>query len=105
MDQAPGNVLALFEEMLDYVELIDIGPETIALHEAYMKANILASRFEQDAMHVALDSVADCAIIVSWNFKHIVNFKKIPLYNAVNISSGYKTTAIHSPMEVIEYEE
>jgi len=44
-------------------------------------------------------------IIVSWNFRHIVNFRKIPLFNAVSVLKGYRQIAIHSPMEVISYEE
>ena len=99
--KAPGDVQSFFTEMLDFAEFVDATPEAVALQQAYMKANILTSRWEQDAMHVALASVADCAIIVSWNFRHIVNFRKIPLYNEVNMSLGYKTIAIHSPMEVI----
>jgi len=38
-----------------------------------------------DALHVALASVAGCTMIVSWNFKHIVHFPKIPLYRAINV--------------------
>ena len=41
----------------------------------------------------------------SWNFRHIVNFQKIPRYNAVNTLNGYKEIAIYSPLEVIEYED
>jgi len=43
-------------------------------------------------------------MIVMWNFKHIVHFKKIPLYNAINILKGYDQIAIYSPLEVINYE-
>jgi hypothetical protein len=46
-------------------------------------------------------SVADCDIIVSWNFRHIVHFDKIRGYNAVNIREGYGVIAIHSPKEVV----
>jgi hypothetical protein len=42
-----------------------------------------------DALHVALASVAGCTMIVSWNFKHIVHFPKIPLYRAINVIKGY----------------
>lgn len=50
-------------------------------------------------------TVLDCWTIVSWNFKHIVHARKIPLYNGVNRAQGYKEIAIHTPQEVIEYEE
>lgn len=39
-------------------------------------------------------------MIVSWNFKHIVHFEKIPLYNAVNTLQGFGPIQIYSPLEV-----
>ena len=44
-------------------------------------------------------------MIVSWNFRHIVHFDKIRLYNAINLFNGYASIAIHSPLEVIAYED
>ncbi|MDJ0509521.1 MAG: hypothetical protein QNJ64_09750 [Crocosphaera sp.] len=57
-----------------------------------------------DALHVALASVSGCSMIVSWNFKHIVHFQKIPLYRAINAVKGYAQIDIYSPLEVINYE-
>ena len=54
---------------------------------------------------MALATVAECALIVSWNFQYIVHFQKIPLYNAMNTLKGYQQIAIYSPREVIEYED
>jgi len=45
------------------------------------------------------------SLIVSWNFKHIVHYEKIRLYNAVNALHGYASVEIRSPREVIDYEE
>jgi len=42
-------------------------------------------------------------IIEIWNFKHIVRFDKIRLFNAVNIEFGYKPLQIFSPREVTTY--
>ena len=105
VSRAPGKVQAIFNEIYEYAEVLEASSEAVALQEAYIKANILTSRWEEDALHVALATVAECAIIISWNFKHIVNFRKIPLYNAVNMALGYKTIAIHSPMEVVADEQ
>jgi hypothetical protein len=44
-------------------------------------------------------------MIVSWNFRHIVHYEKIPLYNAINVREGYFPIGIYTPQEVIEYEE
>ena len=54
---------------------------------------------------MALATVSGCRLIVSWNFKHIVNFQKIPLYNGVNQASGYGPIGIHTPPEVIVDED
>ncbi len=58
--------------------------------------------WEADALHVALATVAECRLIVSWNFRHIVHFDKIGLYNGVNMSLGYAMISIHAPPEVID---
>ncbi|MDP2303827.1 MAG: hypothetical protein Q8N03_15530 [Ignavibacteria bacterium] len=69
-----------------------------------MNAKIISKKYSNDALHVALATLSGCSIIVSWNFKHIVHFEKIALYNAINISEGYQQISIHSPLEVISYE-
>jgi len=51
---------------------------------------------------VALATVSGSRLIVSWNFRHIVNYRKIPMYNGVNLGRGYDPLAIHTPQEVIE---
>jgi len=53
-----------------------------------------------DALHVALASVAGCTMIVSWNFKHIVHFPKIPLYRAINVIKGYSQLDIIDPLKI-----
>ena len=68
--------------------------------QAYLAAGIVGLKWRTDALHVALATEAQCAVIVSWNFKHIVNFEKIPLYNGVNLARGYHSIAIHTPQEV-----
>jgi hypothetical protein len=54
---------------------------------------------------VALATVSECSLIVSWNFRHIVHFEKIPMYNAVSTLHGYKEIDIFSPLEVIYYQQ
>lgn len=102
---APEKVNELFQEFLPTAQLLDIGPDSLELQQAYIAEGILSEKWYDDALHVALATVAECNVIVSWNFKHIVNFRKIPLFNAVNVLKGYRQIAIHSPLEVINYEE
>ncbi|MDH4099722.1 MAG: type II toxin-antitoxin system VapC family toxin [Nitrospirota bacterium] len=105
LEVAPTNVNGLFQDMLPLCQLAEINGNTLELQDAYIREGILSPKWYDDALHVAIATVAECDVIVSWNFKHIVNFQKIPLFNAVNVLNGYKAIAIHSPMEVISYED
>jgi hypothetical protein len=104
MRDAPGEVQQLFAEMLSFSEGISVTEEALQLQQAYLRAGIVAPKWEADLLHVALATVAGCLMIVSWNFKHIVHFRKISLYNGVNRVEGYPEIAIHTPQEVISYE-
>lgn len=102
VQNAPPYVRDLYESLPnDMVDFVVAGPEEDALHEAYLLAGVVGPANEDDAMHVAIATVGNCDIIVSWNFRHIVHYDKIRGYNAVNIREGYRTIAIHSPSEVV----
>ena len=99
---APVEVQRWFKKFRAAAQEVGIGPEAIGLQRAYLNAGIVTPKSVDDALHVALASVAGCALIVSWNFRHIVHFQKVPLYNAVNILHRRATLEIRSPLEVIE---
>ncbi|HOW18662.1 MAG TPA: type II toxin-antitoxin system VapC family toxin [Phycisphaerae bacterium] len=105
MEPAPEQVKNLFAETLPLAEIVDVTDEALALRNAYIEAGIVSGQWANDALHVALATVSACAVIVSWNFKHIVHYRKIALYNGVNGSLGYAALGIYSPREVIEYED
>ena len=101
---APSEVRALFDELSLIAETLPISPAAIELQSAYLAAGVVGEASDADALHVALASAARCVAIVSWNFKHIVHFQKIPLYNGVNAAMGHGAIGIFSPAEVIAYE-
>jgi hypothetical protein len=105
MVAAPPTVRRFFEEMLGHAEVVDITANALELRDAYLQAKIVTPKYSDDALHVALATIAGCPLIVSWNFQHIVHFQKIPLYNAMNTLQGYQPIAIFSPREVIRYED
>jgi len=57
-----------------------------------------------DALHIATATVAGVDLLVSWNFKHIVNARRIRAFNGVNVRAGYSQIDIRTPREAIEYE-
>jgi hypothetical protein len=101
LDGAPPQVQALLAEMVAGSDLVDVTEDTTDLQQAYLDAGIVTPRSALDALHVAQATVAGCNLIVSRNFRHIVHFQRIRMYNAVNNLHGYGTLAIHSPLEVV----
>lgn len=102
---APQSVQSLADEMLSTAEVVGVSQAALELQQAYLDACIVTPKSADDALHVALTTVSRCVMIVSWNFRHIVHYQKIPLYNAVNALHGHRPIEIHSPSEVIEDED
>ena len=100
--RGPQRVAALFDELLEAAEVVTPTEVSLALRDAYLRAGIVTEKWAADALHVAL---ARCTVIVSWNFRHLVHFQKVPLYGAVNQLNGYPPIAICSPPEVLQYDE
>ena len=84
LETAPESVRQTWRDLMPYAEILEITEEGLNLMQAYLDAEILTPKWDQDALHVAMATTSGCPMIVSWNFKHIVNFRKIPLFNAVN---------------------
>jgi hypothetical protein len=102
---APVSVQQLFDEISNLAEIAPVSIQALRLRKAYLDSGIVSHKWAADALHVAVATVNDCTLIVSWNFRHIAHFEKIPLYNAVNVLNGYSEIGIYSPYEVIQYEE
>ena len=65
----------------------------------------LEKEFRDDSRHIAYATLHKVDVLVSWNFKHIVNLDRIQGYNSVNLKLGYPMIDIRSPKELIHYEE
>ncbi|MBS3772128.1 MAG: type II toxin-antitoxin system VapC family toxin [Bacteroidales bacterium] len=103
--EAPEKVRNIFKDLnLDY-EVADLNDEAIELAEEYIGEKIVGQSSWDDCLHIAIATINKVDILVSWNFKHIVNIKKIRGFNSINIKNGYHTLEIRSPKEVIDYEE
>ncbi len=106
LEEAPSSVLEHLREVPQEhrIVLID-NDEADKLAEAYLEHGIVGPGSHSDALHVALATVSGADVLVSWNFRHIVNLGRIRLFNAVNLERGYRSIEIRSPKEVLSYEE
>lgn len=86
---APEFVQKKFAELLSIAhEMLTVDDACLELANMYQERQILTPKFHNDGIHIALATVAEVDVLVSWNFKHIVNFNKIRLFNAVNLEQG-----------------
>ncbi len=104
--KAPDNVRNLIMDLnIMDVEVIKISNEEINLAKSYVSENVVGKTSFDDCIHIAAATINNVDLLVSWNFKHIVNVMRIRGYNAVNIKNGYKTIDIRSPKDLIYYED
>ena len=86
---APIQVQELYTELLALdPQFIDATTDSLELADAYQARKILTAKFYDDGLHIALATIAEADVLVSWNFKHIVRFDRIRLFNAVNLEFG-----------------
>jgi hypothetical protein len=82
------------------VEEVPITDEVGDLAEAYVSAGAAGPRSRGDAVQVAAATVARASLLLSWNFKHLVDYERIQRFNAVNLANGYGLIDIRSPKEM-----
>jgi len=103
--RAPEPVQDTFALHQDFTEPLATTDEAEDLAEAYMLAKVVPAASRIDALHVALASVAHADVVVSWNFKHLVQLRRIRAFHAVNLLRGYPLIEIRSPLEVVDEQD
>ena len=89
----------------DCYRFVELNAESRELALAYINEKALGKASLNDAYHIALASVNRLDCLVSWNFKHIVNFDKIKLFNSINRRLGYPLIDIRTPLEFLKDED
>lgn len=101
-DSVKKDKLTKFLNSIEFSDILEVNEEVNTLAERYVSENIIPAKHMDDALHIALASVNDIDIVVSWNFKHMVKHKTRVEVLGVNALLGYKTVDICTPKEVIE---
>lgn len=103
LKMAPQKVRSKLKEIpKENIEYVALTKEAEELAKSYLNSEVVSSDYLLDAEHIAIATVENVDIVVSWNFKHIVNIKNIRGFNSVNIREGYRLLEIRTPMEVID---
>ena len=102
--RAPSFVKELIDKMPNnQIEKVKLTPEAIMLADKYIEEKVVGKTSRADCQHIAIATICRADILVSWNFKHIVNLDKIRGYNGINYKMGYPMIEIRTPKEIIFY--
>ena len=71
------------------------------LADKYIQKKIVINKYYFDALHIAIATVLNVDLLISWNLTHIVNKNSIPLFNEINIKEGYNPIKIMKPEEIM----
>jgi len=94
----------LFKIPENHIEVIEILEEAKELANKYVTENVVGKSSMADCIHIALATIYDADVLVSWNFKHIVNLSRIRGYNSINYRLGHKILEIRTPREILDHE-
>ena len=86
------------------IENIRLTQDSSDLADQYILAKVVGQTSRADCQHIAMATFAKVDVLVSWNFKHIVNLDKIRGYNGINLQLGHNMIEIRTPKEIINYD-
>ncbi len=87
-------------KLLESLTLHPVTEEMKRLTQNYVKAGVFTPAMLNDAVHVAAAVLTRQDILLSWNFKHMVNRTRRAKVNEVNVSLGLPSIEIIAPPEI-----
>lgn len=98
-------------KLIDYITELNYidyyaNEETSELAEIIINQGILKPKSRDDALHIASAILSDSDIILSWNFKHLVNIETINGVRKICFNRSFnKIIDIYSPNVLLEKED
>lgn len=90
--EAPDTVKTFFKTLpTEQLEFVTLTRDAIELAELYITEGVVGETSRADCRHIALATLNKADVLVSWNFRHIVNLKRIRGYNSINLREGLHT--------------
>lgn len=106
LKNAPENVRNFFINLpKENTEFVEVTEEAYLLAEKYIAEKVVGQTSADDCRHIATATLSKVDILVSWNFKHIVNVFRIRGYNSINLRRGHQQLDIRSPKEIVYNED
>jgi len=101
---APDFVRQLLDSISnEFIERVRLSKDASELADKYIEAKVVGKTSKADCQHIAIATVCHADVLVSWNFKHIVNLDRIRGYNGINFQNGHQMIEIRTPKEIFNY--
>jgi predicted nucleic acid-binding protein len=99
LDRCPEPKRGMMYGQLGRIGLgrLEESDEARELAAAYIRNGVLGEQDFNDCLHIASAVVSGCDVILSWNFRHIVNDGTKGKARVVNSISRYNEIGIASP--------
>ena len=95
-EQVRDKMLSLIKDFI----VLKVSEQAEELAQIYIKQGIFPEKYFDDALHVALASVNQIGILLSWNFTHLVKLKTRRMVSIVNLTENFIPVEIISPPEL-----
>lgn len=104
LEEAPVPKRAKCIALLEPLPLLQSSPDVDEVVAVYLQHRLMPTDATGDARHLALATFHGCAILATWNCRHIANPSKREHIERVNAMLGFETPLLVTPFELLETE-
>jgi predicted nucleic acid-binding protein len=102
ISQGDPQAAQLRRQLVEPLQIVELHASTISLAKRLMQANAVPKSEPEDAMHIALATLAGFEYLVTWNFSHFVSPQaKYKVFKALT-DWGYHPALFATPEELLE---
>ena len=104
VDEAGGGDPIAAEQRLQILEglsQLNITEEVMLLGENLIRKGILPEKAATDGLHIAVATVNEMDVLLTWNCRHLANAEILGVVNRFIRSEGFETPIICTPDELM----
>ena len=98
------SILKKYLSQINY-KRVKISKENEELANEIVEQGILNKKSFDDCLHIASAILSDCNIILSWNFKHMVNVNTINGIRRITFAKRFNSIDIYAPYVILNEKE
>jgi len=89
-------------ELVAHIKLLDLSDDAKALTKDILRSGVLPADADRDAAHIALATVHEMDILLTWNCRHIANAAIQSRLRKLTDAAGFALPVICTPEELLE---